>query len=166
MTVGVIRSGYPERKLLLQTVWGKDLNWDDELDSTDTSKWMEIKEDLMKIGDVVISRCVSIPDPRSETKYEIVCFCDASAKAYATSVYLVQKTDNSAKSDLIFSKTRIAPLKGMSIPRLELLAVLIGVRGVKFVETQIKLPLDSIVLMSDSQCDTLWISSKNKLQHI
>ncbi len=51
----------------------------------------------------------------------------------------------------------------MSIPRLELLAILIGVRSVKFVETQIKLPLDSIVLMSDSQCVLHWISSNKKL---
>ena len=51
----------------------------------------------------------------------------------------------------------------MSIPRLELLAILIGVRCVQYVETHIKLPLDSIVLMTDSLCVLQWISSKKKL---
>uniref|UniRef100_A0A1I7VXE7 Uncharacterized protein n=1 Tax=Loa loa TaxID=7209 RepID=A0A1I7VXE7_LOALO len=43
------------------------------------------------------------------------------------------------KSSLIFSKSRIAPIKGMTIPRLELMAILIGTRAAQFVMTQLDL---------------------------
>lgn len=67
------------------------------------------------------------------------------------------------KSDLMFSKSRLALVKDMSILGLELLAILIGLRCVQFVETQIKLPPDSIVLMTNLQCMLQWISSKKML---
>ena len=66
---------------------------------------------------------------------------------------------NETKPDLIFCKSRIAPVKMITIPRLELLAVLTGVRCLKYVETQLKLPLDTVILMTDSQCVLHWISS-------
>ncbi|XP_053395601.1 uncharacterized protein LOC128555857 [Mercenaria mercenaria] len=43
------------------------------------------------------------------------------------------------------------------------MAVLVGVRIMKFVEEQIKLPLDHVVLMTDSQCVLQWISSEKQL---
>ncbi len=150
-------------KVLLQNVWRKHLEWDEAMDSEDTSEWLKVKSDLLKIENLEINRCVSISKPQEEKTYKLVCFCDASGKAYAASVYLLQETENATKSDLMFCKTRLAPVKSMTIPRLELLAVLIGVRCVTFVEGQLKLPLESIVLMTDSQCVLQWISAKKKL---
>ena len=59
------------------------------------------------------------------------------------------------KVDLIFSKTRLAPIQ-ITIPRLELLGVLIGVRALKFVEKELHLPVNSKVLWTDSQCVLHW----------
>ena len=47
-----------------------------------------------------------------DSKNRLLCFCDASACAYATAVYLLQKCETSeSKSDLLFSESRITPLK-------------------------------------------------------
>ena len=62
-----------------------------------------------------------------------------------------------------FSKTRLAPVKGLTIPRLELMAVLIEVRCVTFVKDQLRLPLEQIHLWTDSQCVLKWISSDKDL---
>ena len=69
--------------------------------------------------------------------YEIVTFCDASAKSYVSAVYLRVVNQDLVQVDLIFSKTRLIPVKAgnsskgenkqLTLPRLELLAVLIGV---------------------------------------
>ena len=103
-------------------------------------------------------------DKNKDVKSRLLCFCDASSCAYATAVYLVQRSENSeSRSDLLFSKTRLAPLKKITIPRLELLAVLIGVRCVKFVESQLKISVDGIDLWTDSQCVLKWIRSQKDL---
>ena len=93
----------------------------------------------------------------NNVSYHLLCFCDASVSAYATALYLHQTCDNmETKSDLLFSKTRFAPLKKISIPRLEQMAVLIEARCVPFVKKQLKLPFDSIKLRTDSQCVLKW----------
>ncbi|VDN40235.1 unnamed protein product [Gongylonema pulchrum] len=53
-------------------------------------------------------------------------FTDASSRAYCAAVYARSKTDNASPSSLIISKYRISPIQGFTIPRLELLGVLIG----------------------------------------
>ena len=85
----------------------------------------------------------------------LICFCDASIKAYATAIYLYHPSQGNYKVDLIFSKTRLAPIQ-ITIPRLELLGVLIGVRALKFVEKELHLPVNSKVLWTDSQCVLHW----------
>jgi len=147
-------------KILLQSLWKKRLEWDETMDAKDIEEWLNIKEDLKNIDSVDLPRCISIPCDKGTIKYTFVCFCDASNKAYAASVYLVQVSEQSSRCDLIFSKSRLAPVKTMTIPRLELMAVLIGVRCIKYVVSQMKLSFEKIVLMSDSQCVLQWISSK------
>lgn len=73
-------------------------------------------------------------DGQCDTIYRLMTFCDASQYAYAAAVYLHQEHKHDRKVDLIFSKTRLAPNKKISIPRLELLAALIGTRCMTYIE--------------------------------
>ena len=68
------------------------------------------------------------------------------------------------RSDLLFSKTRLAPLKEMTIPRLELMAVLIGVRCVKFVKEQLKISVEGIDIWTDIQCVLKWLKSEKNVR--
>ena len=58
-------------------------------------------------------------------------------KAYATTIYLHQSCSDSCKVDLISSKIRLAP-ENTTIPRLELMGVLVGVRALKFVTSELR----------------------------
>jgi len=77
-----------------------------------------------------------------QCKTLFVSFCDASTTALDTVVHLYQKLDNAVKVYQLFSKTRLAPVIGMSIPRLELLAVVIGCRWLEFVNSQLHIFVD------------------------
>ncbi len=68
-----------------------------------------------------------------------------------------------SKIDLVFAKSRLAPLKGMTVPRLELMAVLIGVRCLQFVKEQLKLDIVKTYLWTDSQCVLGWLTTERKL---
>ena len=59
--------------------------------------------------------------------------CDASEKGYATAINLKTLYEGKADVNLIFWKSRIAPKQKMSILRLGFLALLIGMRSLKFV---------------------------------
>ena len=63
---------------------------------------------------------------------------------------------------MIFSKTRLAS-EHVTIPRLELLGILIGVRGLKFVEKELGFPVTAKVLWTDSQCTLQWMQSTKPL---
>ncbi|VDI16698.1 Hypothetical predicted protein [Mytilus galloprovincialis] len=75
----------------------------------------------------------------------------------------IKRCGQSSRSDLIFSKSRLAPVKEMSIPRLELMAVLIGVRSLIFVKSELNISIEEMYLWSDSQCVLKWISTKKEL---
>ncbi|VDI04630.1 Hypothetical predicted protein [Mytilus galloprovincialis] len=115
-------------KMFVQDLWKRNLQWDDELSTEDLSKWINISTELKRVSEVFIPRCVYLHSVLNDKTCKLLCFCDASARAYSAAVYLHQTCGQSSRSDLIFSKSRLAPVKEMSIPRLELMAVLIGVR--------------------------------------
>ena len=79
-------------------------------------------------------------------------FCDASVLAFASVVYLVTQTPTDYHSCLVTSKSRVAPLGEISLPRLELLGALTGSRLVKNVQEAIEnvIHIDEIVCWSDS----------------
>lgn len=151
-------------KIFLQTLWNRHIEWDDEISGEDLPIWSKISSDLHKLPEVSIKRCIALSERNENICYHLLCFCDASASAYSAAVYLHQiNKDSGTRSDLIFSKTRLSPMKGMTIPRLELMAVLIGVRCLTFVQSQLKIPIQYKYLWTDSQCVLQWIVSEKDL---
>ena len=148
-------------KLFLQELWLKKLNWDEALSFQDTIQWNNIEEELKKLPNYRFPRYIGLSDEM--TTYRLVGFCDASKHAYAAVVYLHQRTSNGCRSDLVFSKVRLAPTKNVSIPRLELLAALIGSRSIQFVSKHLRLELAQKHLWIDSQCVLDWICNGKNL---
>ena len=146
-------------KVFLQSLWSKHIEWDDEISSEDLAVWSSVSSNIDGLSDISIKRCIATNDSENMQQY-LVCFCDASSYAYAASVYLVQfNGEQESKSDLIFSKTRLAPLKKITIPRLELMGVVIGVRCLQYVKQQLKVTVVGSYLYTDSQCVLKWINS-------
>ena len=158
-------------KLFIQGLWKEKCEWDTTLSDEKLQKWELILESLECIPQHSIARNIILPDDSVE--FTLLCFSDASSKAYAAAIYLYQASKTSAKVDLIFSKTRLAS-EHVTIPRLELLGILIGVRSLKFVEKEIGVPVTSKILWTDSQCVLQWMQStkplpvfvKNRLKEI
>jgi len=66
--------------------------------------------------------------------------------------------------NLIFSKTRLAPIKPITIPRLELLALTIGFKAMKFVEKELGLKISYKFIFSDSEIVLSWVKSVKPLE--
>ena len=114
-------------KVFLQNLWNQNISWDTQLSGEDKSKWDILCEDMKALECCHFPRFIGL-EIQGNVTCQLLVFCDASKYAYADTVYLLQETTNCRRIDLIFSKTRLAPNKQITIPRLELLAVLIGTR--------------------------------------
>lgn len=135
-------------KIFLQSLWSKNLNCDDAINREDLVIWSSISSDLSKLQEHQINRCIALKECDGNVRYFLLCFCNASARAYPAVIYLLQISSKlyESRSELVFSNTRLAPLKEITISRLELMAVLIGVRCLSFVTQQLKIPIEGIHL--------------------
>ena len=76
---------------------------------------------------------------------QLHCFSDAYERAYAAVIYLRPLyEDGHVQVNLMVSKTKIAPLKKQSIPRLELLGATILARLAKTVQTALPQKLETV----------------------
>ena len=140
------------------------MDWDDKIkDQEILMQWYELINDLERFSQIKIPRCISLSVDPTSVEYNLLCFCDVSSRAYATAIYLQQTSKDATDMNLVFSKSRLAQVKGLTIPRLELMAVLIGVRCLQFVNEQLKLKINKKLLWTDSQCVIGWLNSVKKL---
>jgi len=147
-------------KILFQSLWDLDLAWDDPLPPDKNEAWNDI---LRSWEEQSIRLPRRLPVGR-EVRYQLHAFADASTKAYATVIYLVALLDGRAESYLVFSKSRLQPRKAITLPRLELMAALIGTRALQFVSTQLHLPVDEHHLWSDSMIALQWVENPERLE--
>ena len=115
-------------KLLFRSLCTDNVNWDDPIEGGALSKWRSIIAELSCVNHIRVSRCYFKGSLRP-ISIELHGFSDASAQAYGAVVYLrAVYDDGSISSTIITLKTRVAPVKVQTIPRLELLAALILTR--------------------------------------
>ncbi|XP_028164080.1 uncharacterized protein LOC114355439 [Ostrinia furnacalis] len=113
-------------KIILQKLWQSKLDWDDPVDNSLLKEWNTFAENLKSLTELAIPRCTIICNP---IKIELHAFSDASQLAYASSIYL-RSIDASGHVlvRLLCAKTKVAPLKAATIPRLELCGALLSAR--------------------------------------
>ena len=104
-------------KQLMQRTHLAKIDWNDHLPEDIKRDWIVWKNNLVHLPQLKFDRLISLPNSVS---YNLCGFCDASSQAYAAVVYLVSNDGIKVKSSLVISKSRIAPAKGMTIPRMEL----------------------------------------------
>ncbi|XP_024893055.1 uncharacterized protein LOC112468203 [Temnothorax curvispinosus] len=119
-------------KIFMQSLWRETLNWDDVVSAPLLSRWKEIHSRLSHLNRLRIPRWTGL---RTDTSHaEVHGFADASNAAYAAVVYLrVVSSDGHVTITLLIGKSKVAPLKPLSVPRLELSAALLLAELMAFV---------------------------------
>jgi len=141
-------------KILMQSLWKLSVSWDDPLPEEIQIYWKNLKQDLSSINQIKIPRC-QIPS----TPYHIhlAGFSDASEKAYGACVYLCVFTNEKVNVSLIASKTRVAPVSQISIPRLELCGAVLLSNLMESVHDSLRLEVNSQRAWTDSTDVLSWI---------
>lgn len=148
-------------KRILQELWQEHTHWNESVPPDIHNRWLRLKSQLSNINQLQISRCVK---SRAKSNFiQMHGFCDASQHAYGACVYIRTQIDHDQyRVELLCSKSRVAPLKAVSLPRLELSAALLLSRLIDKINSSIKLTNVRIFLWSDSTITLNWISSPSR----
>jgi len=158
--LGLISPVIIKFKIIMQQLWKLNMSWDAVLPSTIENEWRDNHLKLSDLNLLVINR--SLIGDGQIADIQLHGFSDASATAYGACLYLrVLNTNGKCITNLICSKSRVAPLKTVSIPRLELLAAVLLARLASKYEPNLHLPIKKRFFWSDSMVVLAWISSQS-----
>ncbi|XP_057339521.1 uncharacterized protein LOC130677020 [Microplitis mediator] len=144
-------------KIIMQSLWKTGLAWDESVPVDLHTSWAAYVEQLPLISALRFGRCITIPEP---INVQMHGFCDASEKAYGACLYLRSVAqDGHIHVRLICSKSRVAPVSSISLPRLELCGALLLARLFHTVKQALLINIDEIFLWSDSTIALHWLNT-------
>uniref|UniRef100_A0A182NGJ0 CCHC-type domain-containing protein n=1 Tax=Anopheles dirus TaxID=7168 RepID=A0A182NGJ0_9DIPT len=121
--LGLIAPIIVRAKMLIQELWLLKSGWDDPVPHLIYNKWKAIQGDWQSLAEFKTNRYVLLPD----SKIELHTFVDASEDAYGACIYArCKNAKGEARISLLASKSRVAPLKRLTLPRLELSAAVLA----------------------------------------
>lgn len=145
-------------KILLQRLWQLKIGWDEAVPIEMFTAWNEFYNQLVSLNELEIPRQCTLDDA---VLFEIHGFSDASERSYGACVYLrtMNKFGNVLVS-LICAKSRVAPIKHISLPRLELCGAVLLAQLVKKVVAALDLNISNIFLWTDSTIVLSWLAEQ------
>ena len=166
--LGLISPVIVPLKLLFQRLCKQTNDWNSLIDESILSDYKSIVNDMKHVGRIVVDRNYFGRDIAvSDVDFiELHGFCEASKASYGACIYVVcHLKSGQITSSLVSSKTRIAPIGGETIPRLELLAALILSRLMKSVREALgpALEIKNCCAWSDSKIVIWWLCSESKV---
>jgi len=148
-------------KIMLQDLWELKVKWDDELNKEQTQEFKKWFEELDFLRKIQINRNMTGWNPDRDS-YQLHTFCDASKSAYAAVLFLRTKKGCDTFVQLSVAKSRVSPLKKITINRLELMGCLIGARLTATIKRDLSLQKVPTFLWTDSSTVLAWIRRSDK----
>ncbi|XP_051159293.1 uncharacterized protein LOC127280380 [Leptopilina boulardi] len=143
-------------KIIMQDLWLQKFQWDSELPEKFKEQWVSYCHKLNSIKSIKIPRWTGC---KEGSQIEVHGFADASSRAYAAVVYI--RVLNPHKSPILtisLAKTKVAPIKIVTIPRLELCAIVLLTKLLKRVVSDHQLNQTPIYGWTDSTIALSWLA--------
>ncbi|XP_023247631.1 uncharacterized protein LOC111643689 [Copidosoma floridanum] len=140
-------------KIVLQDIWLLSLGWDELLPDDLQSRWTRFRSEMQQISLISLPRWLGGLEAE---EWHLHGFADTSKRAYAAAIYAVYPN---CSAQLLFAKTKLAPTKVQSLPRLELCGAVLAVRLAKHVSDASPIKPSRIHLWSDSRVVLDWLKT-------
>ncbi|GJQ80493.1 hypothetical protein Trydic_g5787, partial [Trypoxylus dichotomus] len=142
----------------MQDIWKLEINWDESLPLSIETTWLSYVEEMKDLNNITIPRHV-FPMQQPE-HFELHGFSDASEKAYGACVYVrALNKFGDISCNLLCAKSRIAPIKTMTLPRLELSGALLLARLMQRLTRYLSLQFRKTCYWTDSSIVLSWLKS-------
>ncbi|XP_066602498.1 uncharacterized protein [Prorops nasuta] len=153
--LGLLAPVVVRAKILLQDLWILRLDWDASLPDDILKKWHDYCRTISGLTEISISRWLG---PIKSAKCELHGFADASMRAYAAAIYLRVSNDaGECWTTLLIAKSKVAPVKTVTIPKLELCGAVLLVKLFKYLRRIELFNEYPIIAWSDSRDALAWI---------
>ena len=149
-------------KIIFQLLCKDNLSWDEKIPQNILLVWNSFISELSAMKEIRIPRYV-LPFEKCD-HFELHGFCDSSKEAYCAVLYLRSVINDTVTMHFLASKTKVAPLKELSIPRLELLGCLLLSNLLRDVTNALRkrVVVKNVVCWSDSRVSLAWIRGKER----
>ncbi|XP_012285782.1 uncharacterized protein LOC105702648 [Orussus abietinus] len=156
--LGLVGPATIKAKIMLQRLWQLNLKWDESVPLDIYTTWNHYEGQLPHLGNIRIPRLVRTMDA---VQTELHGFCDASELAYGACLYIRTSTQEGAHTThLLCAKSRVAPLKKISLPRLALCGALLLSKLIHQVRQALTIPFKEVFCWSDSTITLAWIKGE------
>ena len=143
----------------MQRLWQQGLHWDEKLPPPAREEWSRFYQEMEDLNHVTFKRSLT---PEDATALPILCiFSDASNEVFGSCAYVRWRTEsNEYVTRFIAAKSRVAPLKPLTIPRLGLEAAVLATRLSQSIAEESRMQFEKVVLFSDSNIVLSWLRSQ------
>lgn len=147
-------------KIFMQNLWKAKLEWDTVVPEPLNQTWTKLAQDMNNTN-VTFPRYYFHSNQHTfdsnKPTLSLHVFVDASVSAYGAVTYI----SNGKQSSLVIAKSRVAPVKKLTMPRLELMSAVLGSRLTKHVEEAIE--VSQTYFWTDSQIVLHWLESRKPI---
>ena len=142
----------------------KNLGWDDPIPEEETHRWQKWFNELPKLEQFSVNRCFKPSEFGEIVSRQLHHFSDASQEGYSAVSYLrVVNTRDDIHCSFVLGKSRLAPLKPTTIPRMELSAAVVATRLEKMIQEELEeKPTCRSIFWSDSTCVLRYVENEDK----
>ncbi|XP_041450162.1 uncharacterized protein LOC121404571 [Drosophila obscura] len=143
-----------QAKMFMQEVWLRELGWDDDLPGDLRQTWETFLQSFPAIQQIHIPRGIHVCPT---AKVQIHGFCDASQRAYGAAIYVRVERPHGIFCSLLTAKTRVAPVKTISLPRLELCGAVLLAELSAAILPEMPLDTSQVSFWTDSTIVLAWL---------
>ena len=148
-------------KIALQALWKRGISWDEELPPELSERWKRLFHEMVQLNGVRFDRCLTPPNAIGQPVLCVVS--DAAEDAFGACAYVRwQLSTGGFNAQFIAAKSRVAPLKKLTIPRLELQGAVLASRLGKTILKESRLKFEKSVFFLDSKIVLAWICSETR----
>jgi len=148
---------------ILQKICRDNLSWDEAVPQYILDEWYCWKDNLKDIEELSLERCVKPQDFGCTKNITLHLFADASDSGYGVAAYIRMVNENDQiHCALIYARSRVAPLKYVSIPRMELTASVLAARTSSMLKKELDMKINQTFYWTDSQVVLGYINNESR----
>ena len=153
-------------KLILQMLSRKKIGWDEPLEENENVQWTRWLDDLGKLKEVTVDRCFQPKGFTQAQEIQLHLFSDASRQGYSAATYFrLKDVAGRVRCSFVMGKARLAPIREISIPKLELTAAVISVKLSHVIRDELDLTVNKVIYWTDSTSVLKCINNETKRFH-